>query len=249
MNSTTPFVDFLTREAAPATPDFFLLGNALKRWVLDDTEVQAASVKMMCLGHQYFRYRTICDNMEFAGVYNRHLWPLDLRASVLACRMVPIDIADEGNIPSAINLAAELIVKRYGEAVKSLRQGMPLLFDMNNAHIKPTVLCGPQLATDVRTSDLWEIPSIENWPSSENGNRRLKDRLYIDLPNPDKQKPIIASSLKLALTDANEESGASAVRQRGRPQVDKPVVFQNLSKACRESLEQAFHELFENQIP
>jgi hypothetical protein len=199
MNSTTPFLDFLTREAVSASPDFLLLGNAVKRWLLDDLEVQDASDKMMYLGRRYSKCRTVCDSMEFAGTFNRHLWPLDLSASALARRMVPIDVRDDGIIPPEIDLAAEVIAKRYAEAVRSLRQGMPLLLDMNNSPITPAVLCGPQLAIDLRTSHLWEIPSVENWVHSisENGNQCLKKYLCIDnqclyivLPNPDEQKPI-----------------------------------------------------------
>jgi hypothetical protein len=178
-----------------------LLGEAIKKYVILDLNVKAASSGAI----EYDFERT-----EFNRVYNRSLWPIHLPADDLASKFVRGGGDLDASIPEEVKKVAELMINRYAKLVGYLCDGSIVAIDMNNNHVDQTIWRGPDLAIDIHKSHLYEIPGVTRWRQGYNnsGNRLLSSRLR--LSHPERRTAGAVRSL-------GPEFGTASVYRRRKP--------------------------------
>jgi hypothetical protein len=168
--------DQSAREFEPSALSGLLIGDAIKKFVIGDAEVQAA-------GRGVIEYDF--ETVEFRRAYNRSLWPTNLDDRTLASKFVRGGGDLDARVPQEVVAFAGLIVVRFAKIIGLLQTGKIVAIDMNNSLIHYTVWLGPDLAIDIRKSHLYEIPSVSRWRQGYNDseNRLLRERLRLSLPN------------------------------------------------------------------
>jgi hypothetical protein len=161
------------------------LGTVIKKFVIDDPDVQNAISVVIALGiPRYQRWGSLLREMSSDRRFNSHLWPSELTVDDCA-RLLHGQEDDHGRAPREVQFAAELIVDRFRAVIGMLRAGDIVVAKyIHNNVVHGSVWSGPTYAVDVRTGDIVAIPDIERWRNGypETENRLVKECLRLSTP-------------------------------------------------------------------